>query len=365
MRWRNRLGLRLRGLLFRRREEQSLQAEMQFHLDALVAENIAAGMSAEEARYAAMRTFGNATLANERTRETWGWTWLERLLQDLRFAMRQIGRAPGFALIAILTLALGIGANTAVFTLTHAMLLSSLPVQEPDRLVRLAIDLTDADPTEDNSDEPLSLPMMQALNREAKSFDGVFGWCIYAFRPEKSDNRRTILGATVSGNAFQVLGLHAAAGRLIQPADDQPGGGPDGWAGVISYRDWVQRYHMDRSVVGRHIVVTDHPVTIVGVAPAGFEGMLTAQHPDLYLPLEFDGALNGESGLHNGDRLWLVTFARLRRGVSRQEAQAEMTAIFPSLRREVLSPRLQKAPGVQKARLAVRRGNSGWSQLQQ
>jgi hypothetical protein len=93
--------------------------------------------------------------------------------------------------------------------------------------------------------------------------------------------------------------------------------------------------------------------------------MLTAQHPDLYLPLEFDGALNGESGLHNGDRLWLVTFARLRRGVSRQEAQAEMTAIFPSLRREVLSPRLQKAPGVQKARLAVRRGNSGWSQLQQ
>src|SRR5258708_33619677 len=93
--------------------------------------------------------------------------------------------------------------------------------------------------------------------------------------------------------------------------------------------------------------------------------MLTAQHPDLYLPLEFDGALNGETGLHNGDRLWLVTFARLRRAVSREAAQAEMIAIFASLKREVLSPRLQKEPEVQKARLTVRRGNSGWSELQQ
>jgi predicted permease len=365
MRWRETLQLRLRSLLFRKRAGEHLHAEMQFHLEALIAENIAAGMSTEEARYAAMRVFGNATVVNEQTQETWGWTWLERLLQDIRFATRQIRRAPGFALIAILTLALGIGANNAVFTLTHAMLLSSVPVAEPDRLVRLAIDLTDADPTAEDSDLPLSLPMMQALNRRAKSFDGVFGWSIYAFRPEKSDNRRTILGATVSGNAFQVLGLHAAAGRLIQPADDQPGGGPDGWAGVISYRDWVQRYHMDPSVVGRHIVVTDHPVTIVGVAPMGFEGMLTAQHPDLYLPLEFDGALNGETGLHDGDRLWLVTFARLRHGESREAAQAEMTVIFPSLKREVLSARLQKAPDVEKARLAVRRGNSGWSELQQ
>jgi putative ABC transport system permease protein len=131
----------MRGLLFNNRERLRLQAELKFHLDALIAENIAAGMPPDEARHAAMRVFGNATITNEQTQETWGWTWLERLLQDLRFATRQIRRAPGFALIAILTLALGIGANNAVFTLTHALLLEGLPIADPDQLVRLSTHL--------------------------------------------------------------------------------------------------------------------------------------------------------------------------------------------------------------------------------
>ena len=163
MRWRDRLGLRLRSLLFRRREGQRLQAEMQFHLDALVAENIAAGMRAQEARYAAMRMFGNVTVVNEQTHATWGWTWLERLMQDVRFAIRQIGRAPGFALIAIVTLALGIGANNAVFTLTHSLLLQGLPIPDPDQLVRLASHLPT--PTGDYIDAGLSLPMIESIER--------------------------------------------------------------------------------------------------------------------------------------------------------------------------------------------------------
>jgi predicted permease len=362
MRWWDRLGLRLRGLLFRNQEDRRLRAEMQFHLDALIAENIAAGMSPEEARYAAMRTFGNATVAREQTEETWGWTWLERLFQDLRFATRQIGRVPGFAAVAILTLALGIGANTAVFTMTHALLLSGLPVQDPDRLVRLAMDLRDLQP-DDPSDAPLNLPLIQSLSRRSKTLQGVFGWSKYGFRPQQGDSRRSIKGAAVTGNAFQVLGIRPAAGRLINPADDQPGGGPDGWAAVISYRDWVQRYHMDPSVVGRHITVTDHPVTIVGVAPPGFEGVITGQQTDLYLPLEFDAALNGEAGLHRGDRLWLTAFGRLRPGASREETQAELSAIFPAMQREVLPPRLLREPSVSHARLVVRRGSTGWSEL--
>lgn len=362
MRWAETVRLRLRGVLFRKQEHSRLQEEMEFHLEALIAENLAAGLPPDEARYAAMRAFGNATVADEQTQETWGWMWLERLLQDLRFAIRQIRRAPGFALIAILTLALGIGANTAVFTLTHALLLQGLPIPEPDRLVRLAIDLRDFRP-DAPSDAPLNLPFIQLLNRRSHTLQGVFGWSPYGFRPQLGDNRRAIRGAAVTGNAFQILGIRPAAGRLINPADDQPGSGPDGWAGVISYRDWVQRYHMDPSVVGRHITVTDHPVTIVGVAPPEFEGVMTGQQVDLYLPIEFDAALNGEEGLHRGDRLWLMAFGRLRPGASREETQAELSAIFPAMQKEVLPPRMLQEASVRHARLVVRSGGTGWSEL--
>jgi predicted permease len=366
MQWLETLRMRLQMLLYRGRESQRLNAELQFHLERQTAENIADGMSPEEARQAAMRTFGNPTVVREQVHETWSWTWLERLLQDIRFATRQIARAPGFALIAILTLALGIGANNAIFTLTHALLLSGLPVPDPDRLVRLAIDLKGSDP-KNGSDAPLNLPMVQAIERRAHSFSGVLGWCVYDFVPPKGEDTDEIRGAIVTGNAFQVLGVRPAAGRLLTPADDQPGGGPDGWAGVISHREWVQRYHADPSVIGRRIMVTDHSVTIVGVAQEGFEGVLVAEHPDLYLPLEFDAALNaahnGEAGLHSGGRLWLITFARLKPGVSRALAAAEMSAIFPSLLDEVMPANLRHLPVVEKARLAVVSGRTGWSDL--
>ena len=367
MRWLERIRLRLRGLLFRHSEGERLRAEMQFHLDGLIAEKIAAGMAPDEARYAAMREFGNATVSNEQTQETWGWTWLERLLQDLRFAMRQIRRAPGFAVIAILTLALGIGANNAVYTLTHALLLQGLPVPDPDRLVRLSLDLRGANPA-DGTDAPLNLPLIEAIGRRVHSFSGIFGWCVYDFVPPPGEGRDDMRGAIVSGNAFQVLGLHPAAGRFLTPADDRPGGGPDGWAAVISHRKWVKRYHADPSAIGRHIRITDQDVTIVGVAPEGFEGVLVAEHPDIYLPLEFDAALNnathdGEAALHSGERLWLITFARLKPGVSRAQAAAEISSLLPSLKDEVISVRFRHEPAIEKAKMTVDAARTGWSEL--
>jgi hypothetical protein len=139
MRWPETLRLRLRSLLFRKREGERLQAEMQFHLEALIAENIAAGMPAAEARYAALRAFGNPTALRERTRDVWSWNWLEQLAQDFRYGARQLRRSPGFVLVTVLTLTLGIGANTAIFTLMNALLLKTLPVREPDRLARIAL----------------------------------------------------------------------------------------------------------------------------------------------------------------------------------------------------------------------------------
>jgi hypothetical protein len=362
MRWADAMRLRLRGLVFQKRERQRLRMEMQFHFDALVAENIAAGMPPDEARHAAMRAFGNTTVADEQTQETWGWTWLERLLQDLRFAMRQIHRAPGFALIAILTLALGIGANNAVFTLTHALLLEGLPIPKPDQLVRLSIDLTGAAP-DAPSDAPLNLPMIEAIRRRSHTIRAAFGWCVYDFPLAEKTGIHGIHGAAVSGNAFQTLGVRPALGRLLAPADDQPGGGPDGWAAVISHREWMKYFHGDPSVLGRHMNVTDHSVTIVGVAPERFEGVIVAEHPDIYLPLEFTAALNGEPSLRNGGRLWLTAFARLRPSITRSQTAAELSSMFPSIQDEVMPADFRHAPIVEKSRLQVSSARTGWSDL--
>ena len=361
MRWLTKLKVRTEMLLRRRRAAGRLDEELQFHLEQQIAENAAVGMSPDEARHAALREFGNPAALRDQARETWSWSGVERVLQDIRFASRQVLRAPGFAIVAILTLALGIGANTAVFTLTHALLLSTLPVRDPGELVRLAVDLS---ATQDNGhDAPLSLPMIEAMQKQSRTVHDVFGWCVYDFPFKDGKVNGGLHGAVISGNAFGALGLRPAAGRLMTPADDQAGGGPDGLAAVISYRMWVSRYHADASVIGRRVVVTDHPATIVGVAPEGFEGVIAAEHPDLYLPLEFAAVLYGEQSKRDPGNLWLLTFARLNPSVSRALATAEMKTLFPAIRDAVLPPAMRNIPVVQKSRLEVKPARTGWSKL--
>src|SRR5207247_9300018 len=135
--WARRLWLRLQSLFRRNRNAQRLDDEMQFHLDQEIAETIAAGMSREEARYAAMRTFGNATVLKEEARDTWGWLWLDNFLRDLRYGARALARTPAFAIVAILVISLGIGATTSLFTVVRSVLLKPLPFEDPSRLIRL------------------------------------------------------------------------------------------------------------------------------------------------------------------------------------------------------------------------------------
>jgi predicted permease len=340
---------------------RELDEELLEHIDLSTEENLQRGMSPQDARRAALLKFGGVAQVGESYRLQRGLPFVNELFDDIRFGTRQLRRAPGFAAIAILTLAMGIGANTAVFTLTHALLLSTLPIPNPGDLVRLTIDMGAAQ--SDSHDAPLSLPMIEGIQRQSRTMQDIFGWCVYDFPFRDGDVNGGIHGAVVTGNAFEALGVRPAAGRLLTPADDQPGGGPDGLAAVISHRIWVTRYHADPSVIGRSVVVTDHPATIVGVAPDGFEGVIAAEHPDIYLPLEFQAVLYGEPSKHDGGHLWLDTFARLKPGVSRQQAAAEMSALFPSIRNAALPPAMRNMPVVLKSRLAVKPASTGWSKL--
>ena len=353
---------RLRAFFRREPLDKVLDEELASHVEFATEENIAHGMTRDESRRQALIRFGGVQQARERQREARGLPWLDELLQDIRFATRQFARKPGFALVAIVTLALGIGANTAIFTLTHALLLSELPVAEPGRLVRIAVDDHGSRPG--GNSIPLSVSMIEFLQKRAQAFAGVLGWSVYDLVLKDGSFTHGRRGAMVSGNTFDVLGLHAAAGRLLNRADDQRGGGPDGWAAVISYRLWMDQYHGDPAVVGRHVTVTDHGVTIVGVAPEGFEGVIVAEHPDLYLPVEFSAALNNnEKQLHDGGMMWLTTFARLKPGVDRAQAQAEVTTLFPSMLDALLPPAIRHLPEVEHSTLDVNAARTGWSPL--
>ena len=351
------------GIFWRRRNLYSdLAEEMREHLEEKTEQLMREGMSREEAEHTARRAFGNATLVEERSREVWQWPRLESIWADAKFAVRQLAKSPAFAATSVLTLALGIGANTGIFTLTHALLLKSLPIPEPDRLVRIALDIDS--PNGVVSDQPLNAFLLQSIQKHSKTLSGLFGWAPYDFVLKEDTGSRIYSGAVVSGNAFQVLGLTTAAGRLLAPADDQRGGGPDGWAAVISHRFWQQHYHSDPSVIGKHVTLTDHSVTIVGVAPKGFEGVFVTMHPDFYLPLEYEPVMRGaKSMLRQPGGLWIMVWARLMPGVSQKMAAAEMRTIYPIAVSETLPPSVRHLAVIERSGFAVRPGGKGWSLL--
>jgi macrolide transport system ATP-binding/permease protein len=333
MRLLQKIWLRLQSLFFRNRLVHELDHEIQFHLNEQIAENRAAGMNPEQARRAAFQSFGNPTFVKEQAWEAWGWLWLEHFAQDLRYAFRQLRKTPGFTATAILTLALGIGANAAIFTLVNAVLLKNLPVANPKSLLRIGDNNNCCVNNGALEDYALfSTETYQQLKKNVPEFDELaamqagFGYRpIIARRDATQETSRSVMGEFVSGNYFRTFGLRPSAGRLISDSDDLPGAP---MVAVMSYELWNRSYSADPSVVGSTFWVNTKPVTIAGIAPAGFFGdRLSSTPPDFYLPIESMPVLANVPYVHDADTIWLYLIGRVKPGVPIPALQQKITAL--------------------------------------
>ncbi len=313
-------------------KEDDLDRELRTHLDLEAEEQQEAGSSSEEARYAARRAFGNTTRVTEEVREMWGWTWLERLIQDSRIGLRQFRKSPGFTAVAILTLALGIGANTAIFTLVHAVMTQSLPVANPGQLyslgdTKLCCDTTDITDLRDNF-ALYSYPLYKHVRDNTKEFSELAAFqswlpSLSVRRSGSSGAAEPFFGEFVSGNYFSLFGVGAFAGRTITPTDDQTNAQP---AAVMSYRAWLQRFGSDPSVIGATFTINGRPATVVGVMPPGFFGDTLRSDPaEFWIPLATEPELDHDNVfLNQPSEFWLYTVGRLQSGVDPAQAQAKV-----------------------------------------
>jgi len=315
----------------RRRPQSDFSEELQAHL-ALEADRLrAAGLSEDQAQRAARQNLGNLTISGERFYESSRWLWLTQFTEDARYALRRLRKTPAFSITAILTLALGIGATTAIFTLVHAILLKSLPVSNPGQLYRVGKEpqcCVWALYSQGKEFTLVSYELYRHFRNNTKGFEELAafqaGGTSLGVRREHGENAaETYFGEFVSGNYFSMFGIGAYAGRTLTVADDRPGAPP---AAIMSYRVWQQKYGLDPSVIGAAFNINDKPFTVVGVTPPGFYGdTLRNTPPDFFLPLTTEPVVRGDSSmLQQVDRHWLHMIGRVRAGQTGASIQAQM-----------------------------------------
>ena len=302
---------------WRQRKDEELDAEIRNHLDEAIRDRLARGEAPDESRVNALREFGNVGLVKEVTRAMWGWATLERLMQDLRFGMRMLRKNPGFSLIAILTLALGIGANTAIFSVSNALLLRSLPVPQPEQLVTVS--------RGDGSGEPLSYPDFRALRERNEALLGLAASHFAEVSFGNGIRSELLRGELVSSDYFDVLRVRLALGRgflLEEERSAQP-------VVVLSHGVWQSRFGGDAQIIGKTITLHRQRYTVIGVAPAGFNGMTEMFRTDLWLPLQMlpqARPLFLTSLSNRYDQLF-AAIGRLKTGVTLPQAQAALETI--------------------------------------
>jgi len=353
---------RLRGLFLKRKLEQELEDEIRSHLDMQIEDNLRQGMSPDEARYEALRKFGGIEQVKESYRDRYSLSMVDSTLQDLRYALRMLRRSPGFTAVAVLTLGLGIGANTAIFSVIDAVLLKSLPVKCPEQLVLLS--------HADNHRDIAAFPYKdyKRFRDHNQVFSGVLAYRTLRLTVSIDNQLEpAIAGQLVTGNYYSALGVNATLGRTILPDDDRPGEQP---VCVISHNYWQRRFTRDPAVVGKSIHISGIPFTIIGVTPPEFFGLEVGSSLDISVPVMVWTQTMSGGGVtivddRNNSSLFTV-LGRLRPVLTMSQAQADLGLLY----QQIVAERTTRNPGGKggrqaglEERLMCEAGSQGLSEL--
>jgi putative ABC transport system permease protein len=310
-------------LFSRRRLYDDLSEEIQAHLEEKIEELVASGKSKKEAAAAARREFGNVTLMEQNSREVWRWSSVENFLMDIRFGLRMLRKNPGFTAVAVLTLALGIGANTAVFGVMNAVLLRPLPFKQPSGLMMLFEGI----PKLGFPKMGFSAPDFAVFERAQKSFESVGVYQNKYFNISGDREPERLMAARISSSVFPMLGAEPMLGRTFTIGEDAPGQN----VVILSYGLWQRRFGADPSIIGRHLELNRQPYTVIGVMPKAFNfplrGPQGSEPAELWVPMAFTATeLEGwGTNYMNG------ALARLRPGLAFEQASAEAESLSRSI----------------------------------
>jgi predicted permease len=325
------------GMLRHRDQVASeLQEEMQLHLDLRRQQQVESGVAADDAAAAAHRRFGNPTLLRERSYTAWGWSWLEGLLQDMLYGLRAMLHSPGITIVALLSLALGIGANTAIFSLMDAVMLRSLPVKNPQQLVLLGTGDMAGITNHFGFIGLYSYPFYRQLQKQNQVFSDTaaifsMGNDVHGF-VEGRNEPEPMQVQLVSGTYFQTLGVHALVGRALTDADDRTEGNHP--VAVVSYAWWKRDLARDPNVLSRTLKMGTTTFSIVGVAPPEFFGTTVGHAPDIWIPLSMMKAVPPYWGDYNDNLLEsLDIIGRLKPGVTTAQATTNVNLLFQQILR--------------------------------
>lgn len=328
----NRIKKRWRALFRRHEVERELEAELRFHLERDTAENLKRGMSPEEARFAALRSFGGVDQSREECRDARGVRLLEEFLWDVRYGMRMLAKQPGFTCVAVLTLALGIGANTAIFSVVNSVLLRELPFKNPDQLMWVWSNRSDRDKA------PFALPDFLDYRDQNQTLEDIAAFSNIGLSLPGNERTERLQGMRVSADLFQLLGVEPSAGRTLLPEDDDPA---QRHVVVLTYESWQRRFGGDPRMVGKTLNLNGEGYEIVGILPQRFD--LPNREAELAIPLAPDAdPLRSERASVN----FLRAVARLKPGVTRQQAEADLTAVV-ARERQLYGEAYLKKTGVQ------------------